>query len=102
MKLSVIKLDGKAAGDVELSDAVFGISDIRGDLLAGLDLSDAGEDVSRALMDLARLDTQPRSQDAARHLVARMNAAGVTMQASSRASPTSPPCTARPATPAAR
>ena len=27
MKLSVIKLDGKAAGDVELSDAVFGISD---------------------------------------------------------------------------
>ncbi|KPF80018.1 50S ribosomal protein L4 [Brevundimonas sp. AAP58] len=34
MKLSVIKLDGKAAGDVELSDAVFGISDIRGDLLA--------------------------------------------------------------------
>ena len=34
MKLSVIKLDGKAAGDVELSDAVFGIADIRGDLLA--------------------------------------------------------------------
>ena len=34
MKLSVIKLDGKAAGDVELSEAVFGISDIRGDLLA--------------------------------------------------------------------
>jgi len=34
MKLSVIQLDGKAAGDVELSDAVFGITDIRGDLLA--------------------------------------------------------------------
>jgi large subunit ribosomal protein L4 len=34
MKLSVIQLDGKAAGDVELSDEVFGISDIRGDLLA--------------------------------------------------------------------
>ena len=34
MKLSVIKLDGAAAGDVELSDVVFGISDIRGDLLA--------------------------------------------------------------------
>jgi len=34
MKLSVIKLDGKASGDVELSDAVFGITDIRGDLLA--------------------------------------------------------------------
>ncbi|MFC0633071.1 50S ribosomal protein L4 [Brevundimonas balnearis] len=34
MKLSVIKLDGKAAGDVEVSDAVFGIDTIRGDLLA--------------------------------------------------------------------
>ena len=34
MKLSVIKLDGKAAGDVELSDVVFGITDIRGDILA--------------------------------------------------------------------
>ena len=34
MKLSVIKLDGAAAGDVELSDVVFGISDIRGDILA--------------------------------------------------------------------
>ena len=34
MKLSVIKLDGAAAGDVELSDVVFGITDIRGDLLA--------------------------------------------------------------------
>jgi len=34
MKLSVIKLDGQASGDVELSDAVFGITDIRGDLLA--------------------------------------------------------------------
>ena len=27
MKLSVIKLDGKASGDVELSDAVFGITE---------------------------------------------------------------------------
>ncbi len=34
MKLPVIKLDGKAAGDVDLSDAVFGITDIRGDILA--------------------------------------------------------------------
>ena len=51
----------------------------RSDLLAGMDLSDTDEDVSRALIDLARIDTQPRSQDAARHLVARLNAAGVTM-----------------------
>ncbi|NBB51450.1 50S ribosomal protein L4 [Rhizobium sp. CRIBSB] len=34
MKLSVIKFDGKAGGDIELSDAVFGIDTIRGDLLA--------------------------------------------------------------------
>lgn len=34
MKLSVTNLDGKAAGDIELSDAVFGIEDIRGDILA--------------------------------------------------------------------
>jgi len=34
MKISVIKMDGKASGDLELSDAVFGITDIRGDLLA--------------------------------------------------------------------
>ena len=51
----------------------------RSDLLAGMDLSDTDEDVSRALIDLARIDTQPRSQDAARHLVSRLNAAGVTM-----------------------
>ena len=34
MKLSVTQLDGKAAGDIELSDAVFGIETIRGDILA--------------------------------------------------------------------
>ena len=51
----------------------------RSDMLAGLDLSDTDEDVSRALIDLARLDTQPRSADAARMLVAQMDAAGVEM-----------------------
>ena len=34
MKLAVTNLDGKKAGDIELNDAVFGIADIRGDLLA--------------------------------------------------------------------
>jgi large subunit ribosomal protein L4 len=34
MKISVIKMDGKAAGDVDVSDSVFGITEIRGDLLA--------------------------------------------------------------------
>lgn len=51
----------------------------RSDMLAGLDLSGTDEDVSRALIDLARIDTQPRSGDAARHIVARLNAAGVVM-----------------------
>ena len=51
----------------------------RSDMLAGLDLSNTDEDVSRALIDLARIDTQPRSGDAARHLVAQLNAAGVVM-----------------------
>ena len=34
MKLKVITLESAAAGDIELSDAVFGIADIRGDILA--------------------------------------------------------------------
>ncbi|MEO6341157.1 MAG: 50S ribosomal protein L4 [Caulobacteraceae bacterium] len=34
MKLNVITLDSGAAGDIELSDAVFGITEIRGDILA--------------------------------------------------------------------
>ena len=34
MKLNVITLDAGKAGDIELSDAVFGITDIRGDILA--------------------------------------------------------------------
>ena len=33
MKLSVTKLDGKAAGDIELNDDIFGITDIRADIL---------------------------------------------------------------------
>ncbi|WP_282009638.1 50S ribosomal protein L4 [Brevundimonas aveniformis] len=33
MKLSVTKLDGKAAGDIELNDDVFGIKEIRADIL---------------------------------------------------------------------
>jgi len=33
MKLDVIKLDGAKGGSIELSDAIFGIDDIRGDIL---------------------------------------------------------------------
>jgi large subunit ribosomal protein L4 len=34
MKIDVIKLDGKAGGSVDLDDAIFGIADIRADILA--------------------------------------------------------------------
>jgi large subunit ribosomal protein L4 len=34
MKLDVIKLDGKAGGSIELSDDIFGIAEIRADILA--------------------------------------------------------------------
>ena len=34
MKLDVIKLDGKAGGSIELNDEIFGIADIRADILA--------------------------------------------------------------------
>ena len=33
MKLPVVKLDAKKAGEIELADAVFGIEDIRSDIL---------------------------------------------------------------------
>ena len=33
MKLSVVKLDNKKAGDIELDDAVFGIKEVRADIL---------------------------------------------------------------------
>ena len=33
MKLPVVKLDAKKAGEIELSDAVFGITEIRSDIL---------------------------------------------------------------------
>ncbi|MDB5429190.1 MAG: ribosomal protein, partial [Caulobacter sp.] len=33
MKLDVIKLDGGKGGSIELSDAIFGIEDIRTDIL---------------------------------------------------------------------
>lgn len=41
----------------------------RDDLLAGLDLAAADDEVARTLMDIARLDTQPRSQNMAAFLV---------------------------------
>ncbi|HRO14761.1 MAG TPA: N-acetylmuramoyl-L-alanine amidase [Paracoccus sp. (in: a-proteobacteria)] len=51
----------------------------RDDLLAGLDLADTDENVTRALIDLARIETQPRSQDFAGHLIAQLNREGIGM-----------------------
>lgn len=44
----------------------------RDDLLAGLDLSDADDQVAEVLMDLARLDAQPRAENMARFMVSRL------------------------------
>jgi large subunit ribosomal protein L4 len=66
MKLPVVKLDTKAAGDIELSDAVFGIEDIRSDILqrmvryqlskrqAGTHSTQNRDDVSRTTKKLYR------------------------------------------------
>lgn len=51
----------------------------RADLLAGLDLSGTDDEVADVLMDLARLETQPRSESFAKFLVAALNRAGVAM-----------------------
>lgn len=49
----------------------------RDDLLAGMDLTDADDQIANVLMDIARLDTAPRSDALARHLVdAIRNATG--------------------------
>ncbi|KNG95294.1 N-acetylmuramoyl-L-alanine amidase [Pseudaestuariivita atlantica] len=44
----------------------------REDLLAGVDLTGAEDEVARVLMDLARTETAPRSEALARHLVERI------------------------------
>jgi len=48
----------------------------RSDILAGVDLSGADDEVTRVLLDLARQETEPRSQALAEHLISAMNAAG--------------------------
>lgn len=44
----------------------------RDDLLAGLDLAGADDQVADVLMDLARLDAQPRAENMARFMVSRL------------------------------
>ena len=43
----------------------------RDDLLAGLDLASTDDEIARTLMDIAQLDTQPRSQNLAAFLVSQ-------------------------------
>lgn len=47
-----------------------------GDLIAGLDLKGQEDEVATALMDLARLDTVPRSESLAREVAAALERAG--------------------------
>lgn len=51
----------------------------RGDLLAGIDLSDADDEIVQALMGLVRVDTQSRSRNLAGMLMSEMALAGVDM-----------------------
>ena len=51
----------------------------RADLLAGVDLSDADDEVTDILLDLARQETRPRTEALARALVSGIQNAGVPM-----------------------
>jgi N-acetylmuramoyl-L-alanine amidase len=51
----------------------------RADLLSGVDLAGADDEVAGALMDLARLETHPRSEAFAKFAVSELNRAGVAM-----------------------
>lgn len=48
----------------------------RADILAGVDLSGADDEVTAVLLDLARQETEPRSDTLAQTIIAGMNAAG--------------------------
>lgn len=56
----------------------------RGDLLAGVDLSDQDDRVATVLMDLARAQTEPQSQRFADKAVAALRAAGARMNSRPR------------------
>jgi len=58
----------------------------RGDLLAGLDLKGQDDRIATALMDLARLDTEPQSMDLADQIVQGLRDAGATVNSSPRRS----------------
>ena len=65
MKLSVTKLDGKAAGDIELMDDVFGIEEIRADILQRCvvwQLSRRQQGTHKRVLDI--IDPTPQTVDA--------------------------------------
>lgn len=64
--------DDRAAGELALRHD-------RADLLAGLDLGDADDQVAGTLMDLARQQTQPRSEALARFAVAELTRSGIAL-----------------------
>lgn len=51
----------------------------RADLLSGVDLAGADDEVAGALMDLARLETHPRSEAFAKFAVSELNKSGIGM-----------------------
>lgn len=51
----------------------------RADLLAGVDLAGTDDQIADVLMDLARLETQPRSETFAKFAVSELNKAGIGM-----------------------
>ncbi len=52
----------------------------RDDLLAGVDLKNADDQIAKVLMDMARTETMPRSESFANTLVTSIKAAGIRMQ----------------------
>lgn len=51
----------------------------RADLLAGMDLAGTDDQIADVLMDLARIETQPRSEAFAKFAVSELNRAGIVM-----------------------
>ena len=51
----------------------------RTDLLAGLDLAGTDDQIADVLMDMARIETQPRSEAFAKFAVSELNRAGIVM-----------------------
>lgn len=51
----------------------------RADLLAGVDLTGADDQVADVLMDMARRDTQPRAENLAKFVVSELNKSGMSM-----------------------